>query len=133
MEGVEMQTCLLTSARAKILAAIALSVLVVMWVAAAYPRGMLMARIDVARGHFAIRSHGYPPHWMPQYARLLRDRYDVHFYGGGCMVFLTEDQYDDGYNAVSKPAIARRFGPGVFKECADLAQQEYQAKYGHPG
>ena len=50
-------------------------------------RGELVARFDLARGHYIILALGYPPHWRPEYARLLRERYGIEErFVAGCMV-----------------------------------------------
>jgi len=98
--------------------------LIVVWLATAYPRGVIMARLDVARGVYAVRGSGYPPRWLGEWATSLAAKYDVHLvHHGGCVVFPNEDLYDRGYNSVSQPAILGHFGRDVIGECEKLAQE----------
>jgi hypothetical protein len=125
-----MQMSFVKSSRAKVLLLADLLLLPVLWFFGAYPRGMFFATADVVRGHYAIRCHGKPVPWFPEYADLLREKYGVHVFHGGCMVPFAEGLYEDGYNAVAERAIAARFGSGIWKEWSDLAEEQHQAKYG---
>jgi hypothetical protein len=76
-----------------IIGLIALAVaLVEAWSLAAPLRGQIAARSDVRQGHYKILSYGLPPSWLPEYARLLRERYGVELrrwlHSFECFAFL---------------------------------------------
>src|SRR5258708_3831087 len=76
-------TSLLKSPRAWAIFAVVSLLLGAAWHMTAYPRGMLMARLDHAREHYEVKTYGGPPlspldaERAAEYARLLRERYDV--------------------------------------------------------
>ena len=102
------------------------------WYAASYPRGMVMAYIDHAFGHYEVQGWGFPPPWMGDYKRLLKENYGVTYRSvGGCMVFPTVGWYAEGYSSVSGPRLQARYGKDIFAECATLAEERWDAE--HPG
>jgi phosphatidylserine/phosphatidylglycerophosphate/cardiolipin synthase-like enzyme len=49
--------------------------------------GYLGARFDVARGHYEEKGFGLPAQWVPNYVRLLRERYGIEYRAvAGCAV-----------------------------------------------
>ena len=85
------------------------------WESSAGIRGQLLARLDVARGHYEILSFGLPVSWRPEYVRLLRERYGIEDRViAGCVVTESLVAYADGYNTVSISAANRKFGRNVF-------------------
>jgi hypothetical protein len=99
--------------------------LVFAWQVTAYPRGMLMAHIDHARGHYEQKScYPCPSRW--EYRRLLKEKYGVAVTSvGSCCVSESVASYADGYNAVSTPLLIDRFGRDIFTECHTLAKNKW--------
>ena len=94
---------------------------------AAYPRGMLMAHFDCARGRYEIERSGMPAQWQFISWRIIHDKYGVDVNHGGCVVTPDSLWYEDGYNSVSEPRIRARFGKNVIAECdrvAEIAMQQ---------
>ncbi len=93
------------------------------WSSAAPVRGRMAARFDLRRGRYRILSYGLPPLWLPEYARLLKERYGVELHSvAGCIVSKTLVSYADSYDAVSAAAVNHKLGHDVFKECAEDAR-----------
>jgi hypothetical protein len=100
---------------------------VLAWYISAYPRGMLVAWFDQARGHYEIQATGLPAPWRGETARLLDARYGVKLRGvAGCVVPLDVGIYVDGYSAVSEPHMLAHFGKDVFAECSEEARKAYE-------
>lgn len=92
---------------------------VILWLATAYPRGMLMAYLDCSFGYYEIQTHGYPIDRSGAIARLLKQRYAVTLnHAAGCTAWPTTTDYIDGYNVVSSRRMHEHFGKDVFHECA---------------
>jgi len=105
----------------------ALLFIVIGWWLSAYPRGMLVALFDDARGHYEIKVYGLPAEWSYEYARLMKLRYGVEINAvAGCIVTDQLVNYVAGYNAVSQPRIEERFGKDVFAECAEEARKSWE-------
>jgi len=101
--------------------------ILVAWLPIAYLRGYLVAKFDVAHGHFEVQSFGLPARWRPDYARLLRDRYGIeHRTVAGCVVSGSLLSYVSAYNSVSKAAARRKFGHDVFAECVADARKAHE-------
>jgi hypothetical protein len=102
------------------------------WPAAARPRGMLMARIDHARGHYEVQVHGERSLTEVQRAEdLLLERYGVRTNSAsGCLVTWESAQYAGGYNSVSRRRLVAKHGKDIFAECDSLAQAEGDAAGG---
>jgi hypothetical protein len=62
------------SHRSRVVAVAAVVAVIVLWYAAAYPRGVLTARLDHSRGRYQVLSAGLPVPWLGEYARLLEER-----------------------------------------------------------
>jgi hypothetical protein len=102
----------------------------VAWYVGAYPRGMLMAYIDHARGHYEIQAAGLPPPWVGRYTRLLEDRYGVRLNCvAGCVVTNNLMWYVGGYDSVSKRLLVEKHGRDIFAECASVAQQQWRPEH----
>ncbi|HZZ79216.1 MAG TPA: hypothetical protein VFE62_11895 [Gemmataceae bacterium] len=81
-------------------------------------RGRADAEIDLAKGHFEIKTGGKPAEPHPgDYQDLLRERYGVWISNAGCMTTFDQMNYRRGYNEVQKRGIIRHFGKDVFAEC----------------
>lgn len=119
---------LLKSRRARILTILAGVGLVILWYLGPYPRGVVMAHVDHARGYYEIKTYGGPlsPEESERYAkynRLLQERYEVELEPvAGCVVTWSLVQFVDGYNSVSKQLLKEKHGRDIFEECATLAQ-----------
>lgn len=106
---------------------VALVFSVAAWVYTAPSRGRLSARFDVWRGHYRVLAYGLPSPWRPEYAKLLRERYGIEVHTVAlCIVSETLRAYADSYNEVSAAAANRRFGHDVFKECAEVANKNWE-------
>jgi hypothetical protein len=91
------------------------------WDASAHIRGQFAARNDISRGHYRILAAGTPAPERAVYVRLMRERYGVEVrIVAGCVVSESLFAYTQGYNAVSREAVERRFGKDVFE--ATLAE-----------
>jgi hypothetical protein len=92
----------------------------VLWSLTAYPRGMLMAHVDHARGHFELKAYGLPPPWEGEYARLLEEGYGVELNPvAGCVVTEGLVWYVAGYNSVSQRLLIERYRSDIFNLLAD--------------
>ena len=90
---------------------------IVIWEASARVRGQLVARFDLARGHYRILTLGLATRWRPEYTRLLRQRYGIEErMAAGCIVSESLLAYAEGYNRLSMDAANRKFGHDIFKE-----------------
>jgi hypothetical protein len=95
------------------------------WSIMAPTRGRRAAQFDVERGHYRILSYGLPPSWLPEYARLLKERYDVDLYPvAGCIVSKDLVSYVDAYDEISASAVNHKFGRNVFEESAEEARKQ---------
>src|SRR5262245_31023182 len=100
------------------------------WPLTAYPRGMLRAYIDHARGHFEQKTFGYPAPWRWEYARLLEEKYGVKLNAvAGCEVDYSLFEYVEGYNAVSTSLLIDHFGHDIFEECYTLARERWETDH----
>jgi len=101
-------------------AAIALGVLLLSWFAwdySASARGSMVARYDVARGHYRVLHYGFPSPGLAKYARIMRQRYGIEYLAvAGCVLSPSLKAYADGYNAVSMAAVKRKYGRDIFLE-----------------
>ena len=104
----------------KLVAALALGILVLAWWGwdySASARGEIVARYDVARGHYRVLHYGLPSHGLPKYARIMRERYGIEYLAvAGCVVSRSLMAYADAYNAVSVAAVRRKYGRDIFLE-----------------
>ena len=113
----------------RLAAVIGVGLLLVAWWLLASVRGYVVARFDVARGHYDVQSFGLPAKWRPDYARLLRERYGIeHHTVAGCVVSESLVSYVSAYNAVTKTAAERKFGRDVFAECAADARKAWEER-----
>jgi hypothetical protein len=119
--------------RHRMLIAIAVLILLIIgWWFSAYPRGMLVAWIDQARGHHEMQVYGLPAPWSHEYAQLLKSGYGVEIHAvAGCVVTNQLVSFVDGYNAVSVSRIEARFGKDIFAECADEARIAWEREHAH--
>lgn len=107
--------------RSKALATITIIIVLLliawMWDATASARGRLMARFDLARGHYAILAYGLPPGGSDEYARLMKERYGIQRRQIAlCIVSSSTMAYADSYNRLSVTAAQRKFGQGIFEQ-----------------
>jgi hypothetical protein len=111
---------------------LALISLVVSWYAGSYWRGVMMATIDFACGHYEKMGWGLPFPWTEDYARRLKEKYGVTYDPiDDCSVFPTTECYIDGYNSVSRSLLLKMYGKDIFAECFTEAEQKWHAE--HPG
>jgi len=113
--------------RRLVVAALALTLLAIGWWYSAYPRGMIAAWADGARGHDEVREFGLPPPWAGEYARAVRGKYGVEVNTvAGCVVTQDLVWYVGGYNSVARPRIVARHGKDIFAECAAEARSAWE-------
>lgn len=94
------------------------------WWVSAYPRGMIAAWIDHARGHYEVQTFGLPAPWAREYRRLVKERYGVEVKAvAGCEVAENLVSYVQGYNSVSQQRILARHGKDIFAECLTEARE----------
>ena len=112
---------------AAICATFVLLALCSLWSLNALIRGNLAARIDIRRGRYQVLGFGLPVPSQPEYARCLRERYDIEFRAvAGCIVSDSLISYVNGYDSVVSEAASRRFGHEVFKECANETDRKWR-------
>jgi len=101
----------------------------VCWELSSRIRGQIVARFDLARGHYEVLVLGLAPRWRPEYARLLRERYRIESrVVAGCVVSEWLLAYVEGYNEVSMNAANRRFGRDVFRESIVEASRNWRLR-----
>ena len=87
------------------------------WDASASVRGEVVARYDIARGHYQELTYGLPVPQRPTYAHVLKERYGIEVHAvSGCIVWPSLIAYVRGYNKVSMAAANRRWRRDVFDE-----------------
>jgi hypothetical protein len=97
------------------------------WSASASLRGTLVARLDIAQGHYQELGFGLPVPWRDDYARLLQNRYGIQFRAvAGCVVSPEEVAYVEAYNRESTAAAQRKFGRNVFEEAEKEARETWE-------
>jgi hypothetical protein len=85
-------------------------------------RGQIVARYDLARGHYRIFVVGLPVVYRPEYGRLLHERFGVEMrVAAGCVVTDSLLAYVDGYDRTSMAATNRKWGRDVFQESFEEA------------
>lgn len=100
-----------------------------LWSLAAPIRGRLAAYRDVRQGRYEVLGYGMPTPWRPEYARCLRERYNISFHPvAGCIVSESLVSYVNAYHSVVDEAVRRKFGRDVFRECADDAATNWNAQ-----
>jgi hypothetical protein len=102
---------------------------------AAYTSGRAEAKSDVKAGKPAVEVFGLGAAGGHRVV-LLRERYGIEIRPtAGCLVNDRILGHAAGYNAISKPEIARRFGPGVIERISeegwqlDAQQRAREAQY----
>ena len=97
------------------------------WYAGSYWRGVTMASIDHACGHYEIKGWYCSEPWRGMYMRLLNERYGVgEDTVSDYMVLPITEWYAHGYNSVSRPLLLKKYGKDIFAECAAEAEQQWQ-------
>jgi len=87
------------------------------WYVTASMRGNLMARWDIAHGHYRLLSYGLPLAWRESYDAKLRARYGVESHAvAGCIVSASLQAYVRGYDDASADAVRSRFGHDVLRQ-----------------
>jgi hypothetical protein len=111
----------------KVLSALVGSLLLtIAWLQSESVRGRIAAEMDVRRERFFVLGFGLPPAWLPDYAKLLHDRYGIEYRAmAGCIVSQSLISYVDGYNSVSTAAINRKYQMDVPLETAEEAQRDW--------
>jgi hypothetical protein len=92
-----------------------------------YSRGVEEAYADHERGHYEIKSYGYPAPWLWEYRRVLQERYGVKLNRvADCVVTERLVSYVGGYNEVSTRLLNEKYGRDIFKECMEFAEKKYE-------
>jgi len=122
---------MLKSRRAWFMTVLVVLALVLVWCLMPYQRGMLMAHINHARGHYEVKVIGGSPfpeskaEEFAKYAQLLQERYGVELnVVAGCVVTDELDQYVKGYNSASERLLRKKHGLDIFEECKKLVWPE---------
>lgn len=76
---------------------------------------------------------GLPAEWVPEYTRLLKQKYGVESGGEGCIVSQSFLAYAEEYNSTARSAAIQRFGRDIFKETMDEAQRIWSLRAGSRG
>jgi hypothetical protein len=104
-------------------------VFIIVWYAASYPRGMAMAYIDHACGHYELKVWCPLERWQVEYMRMLSERYGVVADAvSDYNVLPTTEWYVEGYNSVSRLLLLQKFGKDIFTECAGEAERQWRAE-----
>jgi hypothetical protein len=98
-----------------------LVLLMALWWATAYQRGMRAARLDHSRGHYEVQEWGLGRFWYGMRDRLLKERYGVETRFIGRRLSDWEERYAEGYNSVSRRLLNEKYGKDIFKECSYAA------------
>ena len=99
-----------------------------LWSLSAPVRGYIAAHIDVHRGRYQELGYGLPPPSRSEYARCLRERYNIEFRPvAGCVVSESLVSYVNSYDSVVAEVASRKFAHDVFKECAGEAERKWTA------
>ncbi|MEW6305237.1 MAG: hypothetical protein AB1705_17305 [Verrucomicrobiota bacterium] len=91
-----------------------------------YEAGKVEATRDVRNGLLVEKTYGRLPAWVNTYGEVLKTNYHVEL-----RIVPSEElsismiERIRGYNEVSVPEIERRFGAGVLKQAAQLAEQSH--------
>src|SRR5205814_6501752 len=108
----------------------------ILWYPTAYPRGMLVAYFDHARGNYQIMTYGFallPPLEEERYVlyvRGLRERFGVKTTAvAGCVIDEAFVWYVDGYNSVSRRLLIEDHNADIFEECRRLAREQWEAAH----
>ena len=92
-------------------------------------RGRLAAHLDTQRGRYQVLSYGLPSPSRPEYARCLRERYNLEIRPvAGCIVSESLVSYVNAYDSVLEEATRRKFGRDIFRECADEAETKWKVE-----
>jgi len=83
-------------------------------------RGLLVASVDVMRGHYQVLQTGLPMNLASLW--LLKKRYGIETRLLGCVVNDSLLAYVDGYNTVSVAAIQHQFGRDVFQKAEEAVR-----------
>jgi hypothetical protein len=114
---------------ATVLALVYCLAIFVCWELSARIRGQLVARFDLARGHYEVLSLGLAAPWRPEYARLLHERYGIELrVVAGCDVSEWFLAYVEGYNTESMSAVNRELGRDVFRESVVEASRNWRLR-----
>ena len=112
---------------------LALLGLVVGWWVTAGIRGHAVAYFDVARGHYEVQGYGFPEPAVPEYARLLRERYGIEYRQVALCHFSQElENYADAYNSVMVAAARRKFGRDVVTQTLSEAFENWRKQHPIP-
>ena len=95
------------------------------WSLSAPIRGRLAAHIDIHRGRYEVLGYGLASPSRSDYARCLRERYNVEFRTvAGCVVSESLVSYVNAYHSVVVEATKQRFGHDIFQECSQEAAKK---------
>jgi hypothetical protein len=104
------------------------------WDASAFLRGQIVARYDIARGHYRELTLGLPPPQRPTYANVIKERYGIELRAvAGCIVSPSLISYVDGYNSVSIAGANRKWGRDVFEDGRNEAGRIWSQAHPQPG
>ena len=100
------------------------------WDESAAVRGRIDARTDLRRGKHQVLGYGLPSPSRPEYARCLRERYNVEFrVVDDCTVSRSLVEYVHAYHTVVADAMYRKHGRNIFKECAIEADNKWKLEH----
>jgi hypothetical protein len=103
---------------------IGVPLLIVCWFASAYPRGMLMACLDYARGRHEIKGYGHLPSWQ-RFDQIILQKYGVRVdHVATCLVSQDVEWYANGYNSVATELLKNKFGKDIVEECWNEDEKE---------
>jgi hypothetical protein len=94
------------------------------------PMGTVHASLDRVLGNLRTKTYGHHHPVIYEYQKLMSERYKVSIdHITGCTPSPWERSYVKAYNAISRPAIEKKYGRDVFDESFSEAAQAFEAKY----
>jgi hypothetical protein len=92
------------------------------------PIGAVQASLDIAVGDLRTKTYGLQSSPFNEYQKLMKERYMVSIDDiDGCTPGHWLISYVNAYNAISKPAVKKKYGPDVFdKSFAEVEQAFYK-------
>ena len=98
----------------------------------AYQAGRMAAETDLRAGRLVIEDYGFPRKGQPEYAEILKQRYQIELRRvAGDVVDRRAYGHAFGYNDVSEPEIKRRFGNDLLEKAQQEAAKHYDEQQRH--
>lgn len=93
-----------------------------------YQIGHIHAYIDVARGHYELKTYGPINGDLEEFSEIAAEEYGIEVVTHGCIISTEGIEHTRGYNDVSVAAIERKYGAGVIDSIRERAKALYRAR-----